>query len=100
MSLDSTPKPSASVSAAYRNPPKAAGRVHALIDGHITTEKSRRALARLPEALEVDPEAVDRAVEDTRDFLAHMERHAEEKRRIAPGGRGTCRWEPPSSLMP
>src|SRR5829696_3658214 len=66
---------------AYKNPLKAAGRVHALINGHITTEKSRRALARLADALEVDPEVVDVAVEDTRDLLAHMERHAEENRR-------------------
>jgi len=36
---------------AYRNPLKAAGRVQALIDGG-------RALARLPEALGVDPEVV------------------------------------------
>jgi len=66
---------------AYKNPLKAAGRVHALINGHITTEKSRRALARLPEALGVAPEVVDVAVEDTRDLLAHMERDAEENRR-------------------
>ena len=65
----------------YRNPLKAAGRVHALIEGHITTEKSRRALARLPEGLGVAPEVVDVAVEDTRDLLAHMERHAEGNRR-------------------
>jgi hypothetical protein len=67
----------------YRNPLKAAGRVHALIDGHITTEKSRRALARLPEALEVRPEVVERAVAATEEFFAESRRQAEEERRIA-----------------
>ena len=68
---------------AYKNPLKAAGRVHALIDGHITTEKSRRALARLPEALEVDPEVVDRSIVATEELFAERRRQAEEERRIA-----------------
>src|SRR5829696_6143834 len=66
---------------AYKNPLKAAGRVHALIDRHITTEKSRRALARLHEALEVDPEVVDRAVVATEELFAKRGRQAEEERR-------------------
>ena len=63
----------------YRNPRKAAGRVSALSQG--ASLKSQAALRRLPEALGVAPEVVDVAVEDTRDLLAHMERHADENRR-------------------
>src|SRR5215204_4416158 len=67
----------------FQNPLKAAGRVHALVDGHITSQKSRRALARLPEALEVHPEAVERAVAATEELFAEFRRQAEEQRRIA-----------------
>ena len=64
---------------AYKNPLKAAGRVHALIEG------SRRALARLADALEVDPEVVDRAVAATEELFAERRRQAEEEHRIAQG---------------
>ena len=37
----------------YQNPAKAAGRVYALCDGHITSTKSKTALRRLPTAIEV-----------------------------------------------
>src|SRR5215203_2434076 len=67
----------------FQNPLKAAGRVYALMDGHITSQKSRRALARLPEALEVDPEVVERAVAAAEELLAEFRRQAEEERRIA-----------------
>src|SRR4051812_15028793 len=46
----------------YRNPAKAAGRVYALCDGHITSTKSTTALRRLPEAIEVPAEVVETAV--------------------------------------
>ena len=75
----------------YRNPLKAAGRVHALIDG--------RALARLPEALGVAPEVVDVAVEDTRDLLAHME-GMPRRTAVASWRKRNVPGKPPSSLMP
>ena len=37
----------------YQNPLKAAGRVDALREGHIISRKSRAALERLPQALEL-----------------------------------------------
>ena len=61
---------------AYKNPLKAAGRVHALVDGHITSEKSRRTLVRLPEALELDPEVVERAIAAIEELLAEFRRQA------------------------
>ena len=80
MSLDWTPKPSASVSAATGTPSRRpVGSTPSSTD--ITTEKSRRALAWLPEALEVAPEVVDRAVEATEELFARHGRHAEEERR-------------------
>src|SRR5215217_301421 len=67
----------------YRNPLKAAGRVYALCDGHLKSRKSRAALDRLPEALEIPPEVVERAVAATEQILSDMEIQAEEKRRRA-----------------
>src|SRR5215203_5231463 len=67
----------------FQNPLKAAGRVDALMDGHITSERSRRALARLPAALEVHPEVVERAVTATDELFAEFRRQAEEERRLA-----------------
>jgi len=67
----------------YKNPLKAAGRVQALCEGHITSVKSQRALARLPDALEVAPEVVERAVGQTEGLLAEVRRQQEEERRIA-----------------
>ncbi|WP_146159845.1 hypothetical protein [Bradyrhizobium sp. MOS002] len=49
----------------YRNPAKAAGRVHALCDGHVTSRKSIAALERLPDALQVSAEAVQQALAAT-----------------------------------
>ncbi len=66
----------------YRNPLKAAGRVDALWWGHITSKKSRAALRRLPEALEIPEEVVLRALRDTGEVLAQRRRQEEEQRRI------------------
>ena len=44
----------------YQNPIKGAGQVRALCDGHLTNRKSKVALARLPEALGLPSEIVER----------------------------------------
>jgi hypothetical protein len=67
----------------YRNPAKAAGRVYALCDGHITSTKSKAALERLPEAIELSAEVVETAVNATLSFLADLKRQEDEKLRIA-----------------
>src|SRR5215207_4304227 len=67
----------------YQNPSKAAGRVYALCDGHLTSRKSIAALARLPEALEVSPEVVTRAVVSTEEMLAERACQAQEERHRA-----------------
>jgi hypothetical protein len=67
----------------YRNPAKAAGRVYALCDGHITSTKSRAAIRRLPEAIELPSEVVETAVNATLSFLAELKRQEDEKLRIA-----------------
>jgi len=67
----------------YQNPLKAAGRVFALCEGHLKSRKSRCALDRLPDALEVPPEVVRRAVAATEQILSDMEIQAEERRRRA-----------------
>jgi hypothetical protein len=67
----------------YRNPAKAAGRVYALCDGHITSTKSKTALERLPEAIELSAEVVETAVNATLSFLADLKRQEDEKLRIA-----------------
>src|SRR3954470_3378612 len=67
----------------YKNPAKAAGRVNALCWGHLTNRKSRAALSRLPDALGLSPELVQRAIRETEQVLAEQERQAEEERRLA-----------------
>jgi hypothetical protein len=67
----------------YRNPAKAAGRVCALCDGHITSTKSKTALHRLPAAIEVPAEVVETAVKATASFLAELKWQEDEKLRIA-----------------
>jgi len=62
---------------------KASGRVDALCDGHITSQKSRAALARLPGALEVSPVVLENAVAATHELFVEVERQAEEARRRA-----------------
>ncbi len=50
----------------YRNPAKAAGRVRALLDGNVPlSSRSRSAVERLPEALDLPREVVDEAVRCT-----------------------------------
>ena len=67
----------------YLNSSKASGRVYALLDGQITSAKSRRALTRLPELLEVSRAVVEKAIEETEQVLADIEQQAEEQRRLA-----------------
>jgi hypothetical protein len=66
----------------YQNPAKAAGRVYALCDGHITSTKSKTALNRLPTAIEVPAEVVETAVKATASLLAELKRQENEKLRI------------------
>ena len=66
----------------YRNPAKAAGRVYALCDGHITSTKSKTALRRLPTAIEVPAEVVETAVKATASLLAELKWHEDEKLRM------------------
>ena len=74
----------------YKNPVKATGRIHALCYGHLSSRKSRYALNRLPEALELAPEVVEQALAATKDLLAKVE---SVKRRSAVS---TSRREKPS----
>ncbi|GJE44388.1 hypothetical protein [Methylobacterium soli] len=67
----------------YTNSAKAAGRVHALCNGLPLSAKSRFALWRLPEALEVPAAVVLLAVADTERLFAQWELEAEEERRLA-----------------
>jgi hypothetical protein len=67
----------------YQNPPKAAGRVYDLCDGHIASTKSKTALHRLPAAIEVPAEVVETAVKATASLLAELKWQQDEKRRIA-----------------
>ncbi|GEP07494.1 hypothetical protein [Methylobacterium oxalidis] len=67
----------------YTNPAKAAGRVHALTNGLPLSAKSRFALWRLPEALEVSPALVLQAVADAEQLFADCERETAEERRLA-----------------
>ena len=68
----------------YQKPPKAAGRVDALCDGHLTSAKSRA--VRLPDALEVRADVVDRAIASTQELFVEIQRQAEEERRRAEEG--------------
>lgn len=66
----------------YRNPAKAAGRVHAFLDGNVPlSPKSRKAAERLPEALDLPREAVDDAMERTDAVFAERAREAEQTQR-------------------
>lgn len=58
----------------YSNPAKAAGRLNALCDGVIDSKKSHRALLRLHDILDLPFEEVERAVQETREFLAQQHR--------------------------
>jgi len=69
----------------YQNRLKAVGRVDALCCGHITSRKSRAALARLPAALEVPVEAVEDALVATEAMLVDNDRRRDEERRLIAG---------------
>jgi hypothetical protein len=65
----------------YSNSAKAAGRVHALCNGQPFSAKSRFALWRLPDALELPADVVLQAIADTERLFAEREREADEQRR-------------------
>ncbi len=67
----------------YRNPAKAAGRVYALCDGHLANRRSKAALARLPHALELPSDLVERAVIATEEAILWQERQRLESARNA-----------------
>jgi hypothetical protein len=69
----------------YRNAAKGAGRVNALCDGYLVNRKSKAALARLPEALELPSEVVEQAVTATEQLILILEqmRQREEDHRVA-----------------
>jgi len=67
---------------AIRTPAKAAGRVYALCNGQPFSAKSRFALWRLPEALELPADVVMQALAATEQLFAEREREAEEQRRL------------------
>ena len=67
----------------YSNSAKAAGRVYALCDGHLESRRSKAALARLPEALELPSEVVEQAVTATEELISGQMRQREENRRVA-----------------
>jgi hypothetical protein len=65
----------------YSNPAKAVGRVYALCEGHLDNRKSRAALVRLADALELPAGEVAYVVELTRASLAEQKRIANEQLR-------------------
>ena len=70
------PSKSVIVLIGYQNPIKGAARVRALCDGHLTNRKRKVALARLPEALGLPSEIVERALIEatyTKDRLQHLQ---------------------------
>lgn len=58
----------------YSNSTKAVGRVYALCEGYLDNRKSRAALARLPQALELPVDRVGHVIELTRETLAEQKR--------------------------
>jgi len=67
----------------YKNPAKAAERVYALCNGLPFSAKSRLALWRLPDALELPADVVLQATADTERLFAEGEREAEKQHRRA-----------------
>jgi hypothetical protein len=65
----------------YSNPAKAAGRVYAICEGYLDSQKSRAALVRLADALELPAEEVADVIEVTRGSLAEQKRIADEQKR-------------------
>ncbi len=75
----------------YKNPAKAAGRVHALCWGHLDNPRSRSALTRLPAALELSADVVEEAVLRTRLTISNENRVARERERAEQEAR-EARW--------
>lgn len=67
----------------YTNPVKAEGRVKALCDNQLDSPRSRRALERLHEALEVPREQVDEAIAENRLLIAELKSQVKRDRRAA-----------------
>src|SRR4051794_39589370 len=67
----------------YSNPAKATGRVYALCNDQPFSAKSRFALWRLPEALELSADVVMQTIADTERLFADREREAEKQRHLA-----------------
>jgi hypothetical protein len=63
----------------YSNPAKAVGRVHALCGGYLNNKKSKTALVRLADALELPAKDVADVIELTRESLAEQKRVADEQ---------------------
>jgi hypothetical protein len=65
----------------YSNPAKAVGRVYAICEGYLDNRKSRAALVRLADALELPAHEVADVIELTRHSLAEQKRNADEQKR-------------------
>ena len=65
----------------YSNPAEAAGRVYAICEGYLDNRKSRAALVRLADALELPADEVGNVIELTRESLAEQKRNANEQLR-------------------
>ena len=67
----------------YQKPAKATGRVYALCDACPLSGKSRRALQRLPAALELPADTVEQAITATEQLFAVWAQETEEQCRLA-----------------
>jgi hypothetical protein len=65
----------------YSNPAKASGRVYAICEGYLDNRKSRAALVRLADALELPADEVAHVIELNRESLAEQKRVANEQLR-------------------
>ena len=75
-------RPLASALATRTRPKPQAGSI-ALCHGHIASRKSRSALERLAEALEVPEHVVEQALAATKTMIAEQDRQAQEAERLA-----------------
>jgi hypothetical protein len=66
----------------YKNPAKAAGRVHAICAGLLYSPKSKAALPRLVAALELPATVVEQAILETRIAIGEEQRTAREKEKL------------------
>ena len=67
----------------HSNAAKAAGRVYALCEGYLAIQKSKAALARLPGALELPSEVIERAIAAAEQAFSEQERQRWENLRLA-----------------